>query len=81
MNEQNASGTTYYEEYIAENFQLTFAEAILGIRYTDSPQKLPEPAAIQNVNLTIIDGELYLMNEGVPPDLKSLPEDAGILQV
>ena len=79
MNEKITSGTAYYKEYIEENIQLTLGEAILGIRYTDIPQRFPQTAATPNVKLTVIDGELYLLDEGTPPGLESLPKEAGIL--
>jgi len=80
MNEQVASGTAYYQEYIEESFQLTLGEAILGIRYTDVPQRFPEATFTPSVRLTVIDGEVYVLDEGTPPGLEPLPEEAGILQ-
>jgi len=81
MNEQTTSGTAYYQEYIEENFQLTLGEAISGIRYTDVlPQRFTPTPATSRVRLAVIDGELYLLDEGVPPGIEPLPEDAEALQ-
>ena len=80
MNEQIASGTAYYQEYVEEDFQLTLGEAILGVRYTDVPRRFSEVAVTPSVRFSVIDGELYLLDEGAPPGLDPLPEEAGILQ-
>lgn len=74
-------GTDNYYEYISENFQLTHGEAIAGIRYIDiPPQRFAPTIASPTVRLIVIDGELYLLDEGAPPGWEPLPEDAGILQ-
>lgn len=82
MDEQGriASGTNACDkEYVQESFQLTLNEVILGIRYTEVPERFSENENIPPVNLTVIDGELFLVRDEPPPGLIPFPENAGLL--
>lgn len=81
MNEQIASGTADYSVYRAENFQLTYDEAISGLRYVETSLRFSPSGAGPSVHLVMVDGELFVLNEGAPPDLKPIPKEAAILQV
>ena len=64
--------------FIRESFQLTHGEAIAGIRYTNVPPQGFSPAdGAPTVRLIVIDDELYVMDEGSPPGLDGVAEDAG----
>lgn len=77
INVQITSGTAGIEEYKEENFQLTYDEVISGNRniYQAGFSSLPTP------RLTVIDGNLFVLHEGAPPNSRTLPESAGILKV
>jgi len=77
--EDHMSSTACYNEYIREDFQLTHAESVLCLRYTDMPHRFPAGLEIPSIRLIVMDGELHFLDDGSPPDSRPLPVDAGLL--
>lgn len=74
-------GTDSSQRYTSEDFQLTHGEAIAGMRYIDVPPRRFSPdAESPTIRLVVVDSELYLLNQGSPPDMEPMPESAGILE-
>lgn len=81
-----SSGTAYYLEYLEEYFQLTLNETINGIRYSHYPAQFSQEQDfqkqdLQTQTLMFIDGELRVLNEGPPPGLVPLDNNAAILNI
>jgi len=81
MYEQAASATADYAGYVIESFQLTHDEAVSGVRYAERAERFPFPFNVPPVHLVVVDGEIFVVDEGAPPNLKPLSEDAGILRL
>ncbi len=81
-----SSGTAYFPEYIEEHFQVTINETIDGIRHSYYPAQFSQGQNIQERDLLtqtfiIIDGEFRVLDEGPPPGLVPLENNAAILNI
>ena len=80
--EQSVSSTAYVPMYVRYQFQTTRSGDLVfseGIWMQDSFPEEKQGPSMPEMHLAVIDGELYLLDEGAPPGLEPLPEDAGIL--
>jgi hypothetical protein len=80
MLSQLLSSTNKFAAFIEENFQLTHSEMVAGIQYPRYLHSFRELAISHPVKLIMIDGVLHRVNEGAPPGLNPLPEEASILR-
>ena len=73
-------GTDDYGAYVRESFQLTSGEAISGQRVVDVSLPSYDPTKpFPSIQLVVLDGDLYVLDEGAPPGVEPLAEDAGLL--